>query len=112
MVCIGKKKIYMGLLGLLFCFAYPYYTSATEPMRFFVGERACRECHHDNATGNQFNVWRLSAHARAHAVLAMEESDLIADLSGITQDVFNTPVCLGCHATATDREVWEKNENF
>ncbi|MCP4693149.1 MAG: beta-propeller fold lactonase family protein, partial [Desulfobacterales bacterium] len=80
--------------------------------RLFVGERACRQCHHPGGPRDPFNVWRLSPHSRGHASLAMVESDLIARLSGIKENVFTNPVCLGCHATGADAEKWKRDKGF
>ena len=87
-------------------------TADAVPTRFFMGEKTCRQCHHKGEAGGQFNVWRLSAHATAHATLAMEQSILISRLSGIGEEVFDTPVCLGCHATASDTEPWQRDASF
>jgi len=80
--------------------------------RFFVGEQTCRRCHHDPKSGNQFNIWRLSSHSKAHASLVMHESNEMAQLSGISGNVFEEPICLGCHTTASDAETWQKDNTF
>ncbi len=99
---------------MLFFTVYPAAGVAEESgsKRFFLGEKKCRRCHHDPGRGNQFNVWRLSAHARAHAALSRPESDLMARLSGIDGNVFEEPVCLGCHTTGVDSEAWQRNPGF
>ncbi|MEW6237330.1 MAG: multiheme c-type cytochrome [Candidatus Omnitrophota bacterium] len=87
---------------------------SAEPLeRYYVGETACRQCH-NNIMGkrNQFNPWRLSAHSRAYAALAMPEAKEIAKLSGIAVDPFDSPICLGCHATASQTEAWQRDEKF
>jgi YVTN family beta-propeller protein len=80
--------------------------------RFYVGEAACRQCHHQVGERNQFNPWYLSKHARAYAVLAKPEAREIARLSGIDVNPFDSPICLQCHTTASDTEVWQRDEAF
>ncbi len=79
---------------------------------YYVGEAACRRCHHDLEQRNQFNLWRMSAHADAYASLAMPESKEIAKISGVDVDPFESPICLGCHTTASLSEEWERDETF
>ncbi|MBN2327100.1 MAG: beta-propeller fold lactonase family protein [Candidatus Omnitrophica bacterium] len=98
-----------GMVGFLFVFAAVQPNAAD---RFYVGEKACRECHHNAGHRNQFNVWHRSKHARAYAALAMPESKSIAEISGIDVNPFDSPICLGCHATASDAEEWERDEVF
>jgi len=39
----------------------------------YVGVYRCAACHRGSAKGHQFSKWRMSAHARAFAVLATQE---------------------------------------
>ncbi len=80
--------------------------------RFYVGSKVCRQCHNDPSKGNQYGIWQLSAHAKAFAHLASDKSDLITSLSGLTGEPVNTPICLGCHATASDTEEWQRDVLF
>ncbi len=86
--------------------------SQTSRERVYVGEAACRSCHHQSGSGDQFSAWRLTKHAKAFAALSMPESRQIAELSGIAGDPSRSPVCLGCHTTAYDTEEWERDETF
>ncbi len=107
-----RRHLFISVLSLglwlLIGIDHPLYS---DPF-FYVGEKACRECHHDMGTRNQFNPWRLSPHADAYAALAMPEAKEIAKLSGIDVDPFESPICLGCHATASTTEPWERNDIF
>ena len=86
-------------------------TRAVErPARYYVGEKKCRACHGGYAADSSFNVWRLSAHARAYSVLTLPEAFDIAELSGISVHPQKSPVCLGCHTTAPTSEDWELDE--
>jgi YVTN family beta-propeller protein len=42
----------------------------------------------------------------------MPESLEISKLSGIHENPFSNPICLGCHATAADTEAWERDPTF
>jgi len=96
--------------------AFPLLTKAApmgpakEPI--FLGGQTCGTCHDGPEMGYQFSKWRLSAHARAYAALALPESKEIVRLSGITEEPHKAKMCLGCHATGADAEDWEKAEGF
>lgn len=78
----------------------------------WVGVAVCARCH-DQAHGRgQVERWRASRHARAYAALALPSSPGIARLSGVNVEPFRSPICLGCHATATDVEGWERDSTF
>ncbi len=78
----------------------------------FIGVQACGACHEGRESGHQFSKWRLGAHAKAYASLALPESREIVRLSGITEEPQKARMCLGCHAAAGDAEDWEKVEGF
>jgi len=80
--------------------------------RIYVGEKACRTCHHLAGKRDQFNPWRLSKHAIAYAALSRPEAKQIAELSGVDVDPYKSPICLGCHTTAYNVEAWERDESF
>ncbi|MBD3275123.1 MAG: hypothetical protein GF372_07420, partial [Candidatus Marinimicrobia bacterium] len=92
-------------------FAYSSFAQRNQD-RIYVGEETCRECHHMSGDREQFNPWRLSKHAKAYATLAMPEALEIARLSGVAVDPFESPICLGCHVTASDVEDWERDDTF
>jgi YVTN family beta-propeller protein len=77
----------------------------------YVGAEVCGECH-DSAQRDQLDTWYRSPHARAYAALAMPESAEIARISGIEENPFESPICLGCHATASDVEAWQLDPTF
>ncbi len=108
---LGYKK---GLLaaGLLVMISISASLDSWAADRVYIGEQKCRACHHNAGQRDQYNKWRLTKHANAYAVLAMPESQEIAKLSGIADNPFDSPVCLGCHATASNVEDWELDETF
>ncbi len=78
----------------------------------FVGAAACGSCHDGPEMGHQYSKWLLTRHARAYASLSLPEARQIADLSGIPGDAHDSPMCLGCHATASDVEPWRRDAGF
>ena len=83
--------------------------SAAEPV--YVGAEVCGRCH-DSRQRDQINRWYLSPHASAYAALALPEAAEIARISGIEENPFSSPICLGCHATASDVEAWQIDPTF
>jgi YVTN family beta-propeller protein len=78
----------------------------------YVGERVCRDCHHQQGNRNQYNPWRLSKHAQAYSGLLKPEAKEIAELSGIDIEPHTSPICLGCHTTAYNVDEWERDSFF
>lgn len=78
----------------------------------YVGARACATCHDGENMGHQFSKWLLAKHSRAYSMLSKPEAREIARLSGVPQEPQESPVCLGCHATAADTEDWERDPDF
>lgn len=87
-----------------------------ENQRYYVGAAVCKSCHHNPASGKDskdpYYVWFHSKHALAYRVLANHESIEIARLSGIDTDPLKSPVCLGCHTTASNTEAWRRDQTF
>lgn len=65
----------------------------------YVGVDVCKMCHRNPTKGNQFGQWEGSAHAKAFANLASEESKKIAQEKG-AGDPQQAAECLSCHVTA------------
>jgi len=66
----------------------------------YAGVFACASCHKAPAMGYQFSKWRMSAHARAYAVLATAKAYEIAKKDNLKEDPQTSPKCLKCHTTA------------
>jgi YVTN family beta-propeller protein len=79
--------------------------------RVFVGAEVCGQCH-GGGQRDQFDSWYRTPHARAYATLALPEAAEIARISGINESPFSNPVCLGCHASASDVEAWQLDPTF
>jgi YVTN family beta-propeller protein len=78
----------------------------------YIGAKACAACHSGASMGDQHATWIMSRHFRAHASLADPRSIEIARLSGIPHQPQSSAVCLGCHATGSEAEDWEKDPTF
>ena len=74
----------------------PADAKATGPK--YAGVMACGKCHRGPALGNQWSVWRMSAHAGAWAVLGTAKAKEIASAKGIA-DPQSSAECLKCHTT-------------
>lgn len=105
---------FIGMLAALPLTARAADSYDRAPMKepVYLGTEACAECHDNAARGAQTRKWRTTAHARAYQALSMPESKEITRLSGITADPLKSPMCLGCHATASDEEDWRKDTAF
>ncbi len=69
----------------------------------YAGVRVCAACHMGPEMGYQFSKWRMSPHARAHAVLSTAAAAAMAAAMGVREDPQSSPSCLKCHATAPHR---------
>jgi len=101
-----------ALLLVLAAWASPARNEERERHPVYVGAGVCGSCHDGMAMGHQTSLWLLTKHAKAYASLATPEARKIALLSGVPQEPQDSAVCLGCHATASDTEDWEKDETF
>ncbi len=82
---------------------FPEITDSKKDKARHVGTLTCAACHKGRAMGYPFSKWRMSAHARAYAVLATDEAKQIAQHQGLTGDPQTSPACLKCHTTAYHR---------
>lgn len=76
----------------------PDAAAGTKPK--YTGSLACTACHKGPTMGYQFGRWRMSAHARAYAVLATPRAEELAREMDVEGDPPTHPACLKCHATA------------
>ncbi len=65
----------------------------------YVGSAACGACHRGREHGNQYSLWRMSAHARAWAALGTPRAYETAKKQGVQGEPNKSPQCLKCHAT-------------
>jgi YVTN family beta-propeller protein len=105
LVCFGFRSAALGLPAALAA-------EGEQKHPVYVGAKVCARCHQGKGMGYQHSKWLLSKHAQAYASLAKPEAKEIARLSGIPREPQQSPMCLGCHATAADAEQWERDETF
>ncbi len=107
-----RRRLSLPALACALLAAYAPRAEAAAKHAVFVGARACAACHDGAGMGCQFSTWLLSRHARAYASLSLPAARPIADFSGIPGDPHESPICLGCHATGSDVEPWERDDGF
>jgi YVTN family beta-propeller protein len=83
-----------------------------EKIPLYVGSEVCASCHDGPGAGYQYSKWLLSKHSRAYAALSLPEAKEIARISGVPVEPTKSPVCLGCHSTASHAEPWEIEVTF
>ncbi len=105
--CCGVMAAF-GLAGV----AWAAGPGAGDKHPVYVGVRACSACHGGKAAGHQFSLWRVSKHAQAYAALWSPQAKKITKLSGIPEEPQKAAMCLGCHATGSQAEEWEKEDAF
>ncbi|MFH1573204.1 MAG: multiheme c-type cytochrome, partial [Acidobacteriota bacterium] len=108
----GRRRIVVAVAALALIIGVVSWLLGQDKQPFYVGARVCGSCHDGKGVGNQYSLWLLSKHARSYAVLSKPEAKEIVRLSGITQEPQESPICLGCHATASEAERWEKDPTF
>ncbi|NIP25657.1 MAG: beta-propeller fold lactonase family protein [Phycisphaerae bacterium] len=78
----------------------PKLTNAMKGRPKNIGIRICASCHKGPAMGYQFSKWRMSAHAKAYAVLGTDKAYKIAKSEGLKEEPRTSKACLKCHTTA------------
>jgi len=68
----------------------------------YVGPQGCKECHGEDAIGNQYRIWASSPHAKAYKLLLGEKASEIAKKHEIKSPEKNYK-CLKCHSTGGGR---------
>lgn len=96
------KKISLAA-GALVTAAVIFFTYEAPGNNFtYVGVNVCKECHGEDAIGNQYAIWVASPHARAYFALLTDKAMEIAKKEGIA-DPANHSDCLRCHTTGRGR---------
>jgi cytochrome c peroxidase len=68
----------------------------------YVGNTQCKTCHNAKDAGEQWNVWKKTAHANAYQTLLSDKAKEIAAKKGLTVPPNEAPECLRCHVTGYD----------
>lgn len=79
---------------------------------YYMGARSCMPCHAGNPECDPYSLWRLSKHAEAYAALSLPDAFEIAEISGVDREPKKSPICLGCHSTASTAEPWQFDPTF
>lgn len=77
----------------------------------YVGDETCEVCHSSARIGKQFQLWRLSPHARAYKDLGSPEALVIARKMKISNPQKDLR-CLTCHTTAPGAHLPEMISTF
>lgn len=93
-----KISIFIFIASVVFiCYPLTGYEDVQKPFTY-TGVKVCKDCHGEDAIGNQYKIWAISPHAKAYNSLLGEKASEIAEKSGITSPEKNYK-CLRCHAT-------------
>lgn len=92
---------YDGEMRLAFLLLLSASAVAQDAPPRFLGARGCRDCHATASIGDQYGIWRRSAHARAFETLRTEAARRIARSLEI-EDPSTDARCVKCHVTAWD----------
>jgi hypothetical protein len=76
---------------VLICGLFLVATQASALPKEYIGAAKCKMCHNKPATGEQYNKWAASPHAKA--------------MKSLKGDELKNPKCLKCHATAFGLEL-------
>ncbi|MBC8327690.1 MAG: hypothetical protein ISR76_09620 [Planctomycetes bacterium] len=64
----------------------------------YLGSKSCKMCHNKAETGDSYDCWENSGHAKAFETLKGEAAKKIAAELGL-KDAAKAPECLKCHVT-------------
>ena len=87
-------------------------TIAGEEVFKYVGVQKCKMCHKTAKSGDQYDKWQQSKHAKAYETLATAEAKAVAKKIGLAGDPQQAKECLVCHTTAFDAPVDQKMETL
>jgi nitrate/TMAO reductase-like tetraheme cytochrome c subunit len=106
-----STRLLVPLAAVALALLLPSAALAAEPAHAFVGSEKCKMCHNSAPKGAQFTKWSESAHAKAYATLASEESKKIAAAKGIA-DPQKADECLRCHVTGNGAPAAKLTEKY
>jgi len=93
-----RLSVFILLIFLLFI-KFLFSEFEDEDQNFtYVGVKVCKECHGEDAIGNQYKIWNSSPHAKAYNILLGEKAYEIARNAKISSPEKNYE-CLKCHTT-------------
>lgn len=108
------KNLMIIALAAFVSFAFYAFTINTDTSEEYnyVGVDKCKMCHKSDKSGNQFGIWKESAHAKAFTTLQSEEANNIAKEKGFDTPAAETKECLVCHATGYDLDAGRLEKKY
>ncbi len=94
---MSTKIIYRYFLITLACILITNNSFAQD--RKYVGASKCKTCHKKASQGEQYKIWKASAHAKAYETLGTEKAKKYGKKRGIDNPQ-QSEKCLKCHVTA------------
>jgi cytochrome c peroxidase len=70
----------------------------------FIGSERCKACHSVNFRGNQFGIWKESAHSASMKILSGDKARDYAKKKGLPEPLKND-ACLKCHSSGYGMEL-------
>jgi hypothetical protein len=77
----------------------------------YLGAETCKMCHQAEASGNQYDAWKNTDHAKAFETLAGDKAKAFAKERGI-DDAQKSDKCIACHQTAFGAEAAQIKAGF
>ncbi|HOK93358.1 MAG TPA: cytochrome c family protein [Spirochaetota bacterium] len=93
-----KNGIFLSFFILIMSYVIFYHGMIFSADYGYVGVAVCKECHGQEAMGNQYKIWLASPHSKAFLTLKTEKAKNIAENVGVTSPIEDVR-CLKCHAT-------------
>ncbi len=92
------KFVMSSILILLVLSFFTLGIIAQDSQPKYIGVKNCKMCHISKKSGEAYNIWAASAHAKAYQTLATPEAKEIAKKNDI-EDPQKSEKCLKCHVT-------------
>ena len=70
----------------------------------YIGAERCKPCHSVGFRGNQYEIWKNSAHSRSMVLLSSQKAVDYAKKQNISEPIKNSS-CLKCHSTGFDKDI-------
>jgi hypothetical protein len=74
--------------------------SLVQVYHYIGAEKCATECHNNEKSGFQYNLWKKSGHAEAFRDLFTTKAKAIARKAHLPGNPYDTGACLKCHTTA------------
>lgn len=102
----------LSVYSLIILFIIPFSAILSQSGNTYVGKETCGMCHKTEKQGNQFSIWKSSAHSKAFETLKTEKANQIAKEKGFKTNATETPECLKCHVTGNNLDASMLGKKF